>query len=154
MTLSTMSCRQADLEEAKSHEIEKLQSALQKMQENLEEAHAAIVNEKEAAKLAIEQAPPKIVEVPVIDNAKLEELTTQNKELEVQGLEILFRYKIHNLIIQIHQICLKEELSTFKQKAEDLENKLIEFQKQSDELSQETQEQASKVIQLQELVER
>lgn len=154
MTLSTMSCRQADLEEAKSHEIEKLQSALQKMQENLKEAHAAIVNEKEAAKLAIEQAPPKIVEVPVIDNAKLEELTTQNKELEVQGLEILFRYKIHNLIIQIHQICLKEELSTFKQKAEDLENKLIEFQKQSDELSQETQEQASKVIQLQELVER
>ncbi|PWZ46563.1 Myosin-12 [Zea mays] len=126
----------ADLEEAKSHEIEKLQSALQKMQENLKEAHAAIVNEKEAAKLAIEQAPPKIVEVPVIDNAKLEELTTQNKELE------------------IHQICLKEELSTFKQKAEDLENKLIEFQKQSDELSQETQEQASKVIQLQELVER
>ncbi|AQK72823.1 Myosin-10 [Zea mays] len=90
----------ADLEEAKSHEIEKLQSALQKMQENLKEAHAAIVNEKEAAKLAIEQAPPKIVEVPVIDNAKLEELTTQNKELE------------------------------------------------------ETQEQASKVIQLQELVER
>ncbi|XP_020404719.1 myosin-12 [Zea mays] len=119
----------ADLEEAKSHEIEKLQSALQKMQENLKEAHATIVNEKEAAKLAIEQAPPKIVEVPVIDNAKLEELTTQNKELE-------------------------EELSTFKQKAEDLENKLIEFQKQSDELSQETQEQASKVIQLQELVER
>lgn len=154
MTLSTMSCRQADLEEAKSHEIEKLQSALQKMQENLKEAHAAIVNEKEAAKLAIEQAPPKIVEVSVIDNAKLEELTTQNKELEVQALEILFRYKIHNLIIQIHQICLKEELSTFKQKAEDLENKLIEFQKQSDELSQETQEQASKVIQLQELVER
>lgn len=42
----------------------------------------------------------------------------------------------------------------FKQKAEDLENKLIEFQKQSDELSQETQEQASKVTQLQELVER
>ena len=81
-------------------------------------------------------------------------MTTQHKELEVQGLEILFRYKIHNLIIQIHQICLKEELSTFKQKAEDLENKLIEFQKQSDELSQETQEQASKVIQLQELVER
>uniref|UniRef100_A0A804M7R7 Uncharacterized protein n=1 Tax=Zea mays TaxID=4577 RepID=A0A804M7R7_MAIZE len=119
----------ADLEEAKSHEIEKLQSALQKMQENLEEAHAAIVNEKEAAKLAIEQAPPKIVEVSVIDNAKLEELTTQNKELE-------------------------DELSTFKQKAEDLENKLIEFQKQSDELSQETQEQASKVTQLQELVER
>ncbi|XP_066317454.1 myosin-12-like isoform X1 [Miscanthus floridulus] len=119
----------ADLEEAKGHEIEKLQSALQKLQENLEEAHAAVVKEKEAAKLAIEQAPPKIVEVPVVDNAKLEELTTQNKELE-------------------------DELSTFKQKAEDLENKLLELQKQSDELSQETHEQASKVAQLQELIER
>lgn len=44
---------------------------MQQMQEKLEEAHAAIVQEKEAAKLAIEQAPPKIVEVPVVDNAKL-----------------------------------------------------------------------------------
>jgi len=50
MSLSTMSCRQADLEEAKGHEIEKLQSALQKLQENLEEAHAAVAKEKEAAK--------------------------------------------------------------------------------------------------------
>lgn len=96
-----MSCWQADLEEAKGHEIERLQSALKKVQENLEEAHAAIVKEKEAAKLAIEQAPPKIVEVPVVDNAEVEELTTQNKELEVMLIKfhILFIYKIHNLIL-------------------------------------------------------
>lgn len=56
---------------------------MHQMQEKLEEAHAAIVQEKEAAKLAIEQAPPKIVEVPVVDNAKVEQLTSQNKELEV-----------------------------------------------------------------------
>jgi myosin V len=53
------------------------------MQEKLEEAHAAIVHEKEAAKLAIEQAPPKIVEVPIMDSAKVEQLASQNKELEV-----------------------------------------------------------------------
>ncbi|KAL6894082.1 hypothetical protein ACP4OV_008180 [Aristida adscensionis] len=118
-----------DLEEAKGHEITKLQSALQEMQEKLEEAHAAIVKEKEAAKLAIEEAPPKIVEVPVVDNAKVEELTSQNKELE-------------------------DELSTFKKKAQDLEDKLLELEKQSDEMSQETRERESKVNQLQEMIER
>jgi len=39
------------------------------MQEKIEEAHAAVLKEKEAAKLAIEQAPPKIVEVPVVDTS-------------------------------------------------------------------------------------
>ncbi|GJN23324.1 hypothetical protein PR202_gb10963 [Eleusine coracana subsp. coracana] len=118
-----------DVEEAKGHEIAKLQSALQQMQEKLKEARAAIVQEKEAAKLAIEQAPPKIVEVPVMDNAKVEQLTGQNKELE-------------------------DELSTFKRKAEDLEQKLLEVQKHSDELSQEAQERDSKISQLQEMIER
>ncbi|CAN6281403.1 unnamed protein product [Urochloa humidicola] len=118
-----------DLEEAKGQEIGKLQSALQEMQEKVEEAHAAIAKEKEAAKLAIEQAPPKIVEVPVVDNAKVEQLTIKNKELE-------------------------DELSTFKQKAEDLEEKLLKLQKRSDELSQETQERESKINQLQEMIER
>ncbi|CAL4927331.1 unnamed protein product [Urochloa decumbens] len=118
-----------DLEEAKGQEIGKLQSALQEMQGKIEEAHAEIVKEKEAAKLAIEQAPPKIVEVPVVDTAKVEQLTSKNKELE-------------------------DELSTFKQKAEDLEEKLLELQKRSDELSQETQERESKVHELQEMIER
>lgn len=118
-----------DLEVAKGQEITKLQSALQEMQEKLEEAHAAIINEKEAAKLAIEQAPPKIVEVPVVDNAKVELLTSQNEELET-------------------------ELGTFRTKAEDLEKKLFEVQKQSDELSRETQERDSKINELQEMIAR
>lgn len=53
------------------------------MQEKLDEAHAAIIHEKEAAKLAIEQAPPVIKEVPVVDETKLEVLRNQNEELEV-----------------------------------------------------------------------
>lgn len=74
---------QVDLEEAKGQEIAKLQSALHEMQGKLEEAHAAILHEKEEAKIAIEQAPPVIKEVPVVDNSKVEELTLQNEELEV-----------------------------------------------------------------------
>ncbi|ONM23546.1 Myosin-10 [Zea mays] len=107
----------ADLEEAKSHEIEKLQSALQKMQENLKEAHATIVNEKEAAKLAIEQAPPKIVEVPVIDNAKLEELTTQNKELEETQEQA-------SKVIQLQELVerLESKIATFESEIELLHN--------------------------------
>ncbi|VAI36661.1 unnamed protein product [Triticum turgidum subsp. durum] len=116
-----------DLEVAKGQEITKLQSALQEMQEKLEEAHAAIINEKESAKLAIEQAPPKIVEVPVVDNAKVELLTSQNEELET-------------------------ELGTFRTKAEDLEKKLFEIKKQSDELSREAQERDCKINELQEMI--
>lgn len=75
-----------DIEEAKGQEIAKLQNALQEMQTQLQEAHAAIIHEREAAKIAIEQAPPVIKEVPVIDNTKVEHLTNQNHELEVSAL--------------------------------------------------------------------
>uniref|UniRef100_A0A0E0P1A2 Myosin motor domain-containing protein n=1 Tax=Oryza rufipogon TaxID=4529 RepID=A0A0E0P1A2_ORYRU len=118
-----------DLEVAKGQEISNLKSVLQEMQEKLSEAHAAIEKEKEDAKLAIEQAPPKIVEVPVVDNAKVELLTSQNKELE-------------------------DELVTFRTKAEDLEKRLLEVQKESDELSREILEKDSKLNQLQEMIER
>lgn len=74
---------QIDLEEAKGQEIVKLQSALNEMQEKLDEAHAAVIHEREAAKLAIEQAPPVIKEVPVVDETKLEILRNHNEELEV-----------------------------------------------------------------------
>lgn len=58
------------------------------MQEKLDEAQTAIIQEKEAAKLAIEQAPPVIKEVPVVDNTQLELLSSQNNELEVSFLSI------------------------------------------------------------------
>lgn len=75
---------QIDLEEAKGQEIAKLQGSLQEMQEKLDEAELAIIKEREAAKLAIKQAPPVIKEVPVVDNTQLELLTNRNKELEVK----------------------------------------------------------------------
>ena len=75
---------QIDLEEAKGQEIAKLQASLQETQEKLGEAELAIIKEREAAKLAIEQAPPVIKEVPVVDSTQLELLTNRNKELEVK----------------------------------------------------------------------
>lgn len=55
------------------------------MQEQLDEAHSAIIHEREAAKIAIEQAPPVIKEVPIVDNTKVEQLTNHNQELEVKS---------------------------------------------------------------------
>ncbi|KAK3439717.1 hypothetical protein EUGRSUZ_B00072 [Eucalyptus grandis] len=82
-----------DLEETKRQEIEKLQNALDNMRSLLDEAHAAVIREKEAAKLAIEQAPPIIKEITVVDDSKLERLRNHNMELESELDEVRRRMK-------------------------------------------------------------
>lgn len=117
-----------DLEEAKGHEIARMQSSLQEMQEKLDEANVAIIKEKEAARIAISNAPPVIKEVPVVDNAKLELLTIRNKELE-------------------------DELVDFKTKAEEFEKRYCETQKQIEALIKESENSQAKISQLQEMIE-
>lgn len=95
---------QIDLEEAKGQEIAKLQTALQEMQGQLEEARAAIIHEKEAAKIAIEQAPPVIKEVPVVDTTKVEQLTNENNKLEVNSSNFVESILISMLEEQNHNI--------------------------------------------------
>ncbi|KAL9368088.1 hypothetical protein Peur_039287 [Populus x canadensis] len=118
-----------DLEEAKGQEIVELQSSLHEMQGQLDEAHAAIIREKEEAKLAIEQAPPVIKEVPVVDNTKLELLKNQNDELE-------------------------NELSELKKKMEEFENKCSELEKESKARTKEAEESHLKTMTLQDTIER
>ncbi|GAB2218803.1 hypothetical protein Drorol1_Dr00002035 [Drosera rotundifolia] len=73
-----------DLEEAKAQEISKLQSSLQSMQTKIDEANALVVKEREAAKKAIEEAPPVIKETQVFveDTKKVDSLRE-----EVEGLK-------------------------------------------------------------------
>ncbi|WOL20658.1 Myosin-J heavy chain [Canna indica] len=118
-----------DLEEAKGQEIAKLQSALQEMQEKLDEAHEAMTNEIEGARIAIEQAPPITKEVSVEENSMLELLATRNKELE-------------------------DELSKFKSKAEEFEERYIKVQKQVEELQKGTEESNSKISELQDMIQK
>ncbi|GMY22238.1 myosin-12-like [Fagus crenata] len=118
-----------DLEEAKGQEIAKLQNALHEMQGQLDEAHAAIIHEKEAAKLAIEEAPPVIKEVPVVDNTKLELLRNHNEELE-------------------------GELRELKKKIEEFEEKYSEAEKESKTRLKEAEEAQLKATLLQETIER
>ncbi|XP_059651763.1 myosin-12 [Cornus florida] len=118
-----------DLEEAKGQEIAKLQNALHEMQAQLDDAHAAIIHEKEAAKIAIEQAPPVIKEVPVVDNTKLELLTNHNEELE-------------------------GEISELKKRVEEFEQKYTEVQNESTARLKEVEESQQRALQLQETIER
>ncbi|CDP07639.1 unnamed protein product [Coffea canephora] len=118
-----------DLEEAKGLEITKLQNTLQEMQAQLDEAHAAIIREKEAAKIAIEQAPPVIKEVPVVDNSKVEVLTDQNKELQ-------------------------EEIAELNKRVAEFEQTYSEVQKESQARLREAEESQLRVLQLQETIGR
>ncbi|KAG4947683.1 hypothetical protein JHK87_043690 [Glycine soja] len=118
-----------DLEEAKGQEIAKLQNALQEMKAQLDEAHAAIIHEREAAKIAIEQAPPVIKEVPVVDETKLELLTNKNEELETEVEE------------------LKKKIKEFEESYSEIEN-------ENQARLKEAEEAQLKATQLQETIER
>ncbi|XP_023639567.1 myosin-12 isoform X2 [Capsella rubella] len=121
--------QKVDLEEAKAQEIAKLQNNLIELQEKLDEAYTAIIQEKEAAKLAIEQAPPVIKEVPVVDNTQLEILNSQNNELEA-------------------------EVTKLKGTIEEFEAKCSALERDSKANLTEAEDAKSKAIQLQEIIDR
>lgn len=76
---------QTDLEEAKAQEITKLQNSLQSMQIKIDETSELLVKEREAARKAIEEAPPVIKEKQVIveDTKKIDSLTAEVESLKV-----------------------------------------------------------------------
>ncbi|XP_022991846.1 myosin-12 isoform X1 [Cucurbita maxima] len=118
-----------DVEEAKGQEVAKLLSTLEEMQGQLNEANAAIIREREAAKLAIEQAPPVIKEVPVVDETKLEMLRNHNEELEW-------------------------EVGELKKKIDEFEVKYGEVEMESKARLKEAEEAQLNSLQLQESIER
>ena len=73
---------QADIEEAKTQENAKLQSAFQEMQLQFKETKELLAKEREAAQKASEVAPI-IQEVPVIDHEMISKLTAENEQLKV-----------------------------------------------------------------------
>lgn len=79
---------QTDLEEAKAQEMIKFQTSLEAMQKKVDEANALAVKEREAAKKAIEEAPPVVKEVPVYveDTKKVEFMTEEINSLKVRIL--------------------------------------------------------------------
>ncbi|XP_058085252.1 myosin-17-like isoform X2 [Magnolia sinica] len=84
-----------DLEEAKVQETAKLQDALHAMQLQVEEANSMLIKEREAARKAIEEAPPVIKETPVLiqDTEKIDSLTAEVENLK--ALLLIERQKTH-----------------------------------------------------------
>lgn len=66
------------------------------MQKKLDEANATIIKEKEAARKAIEEAPPVVQEKEVIveDTKRIESLTAEIKNLKVVYSDKVFPYFI------------------------------------------------------------
>lgn len=75
------------MEEEKAQEIAKLQDTLHAMQIQVEEANARVIQEREAAQKAIEEAPPVIKETPVVvqDTGKIDSLTAEVESLKVSS---------------------------------------------------------------------
>ncbi|KAJ6854645.1 hypothetical protein NC651_039557 [Populus alba x Populus x berolinensis] len=120
-----------DLEEARAQEAVKFHNSLEEMKIKIEEANALIVKEREAAKNAINEAPPVIKETQVLveDTKKIDSLTE-----EVENLKVT--------------------LDSEKQRADDTQNKYSEVQEISEERRVKLEETEKKVQQLQESLQR
>ncbi|KAL9685470.1 hypothetical protein QQ045_022920 [Rhodiola kirilowii] len=71
----------ADMEEAKTQENAKLQTALQEMQLQFKETEALLIKEREAAKV-LPEAVPVIKEIAVVDHDLLSKLNDENEKLK------------------------------------------------------------------------
>lgn len=119
-----------ELEETKAQEIAKLQEALHSLQIQLEDANARVIKEREAARKAIEEAPPVIKETPVMvqDTAKIEALTA-----EVENLKAMLLSE-KQAAEEAKKACADAEM-----KSTDLAKKLEEAESKADQLQDSTQ---------------
>lgn len=76
---------QTDLEEAKAQETAKLKNTVETLRKKVDETNELLVKEKEAARKAIEEAPPVIKEKEVFvqDTKQIESLTAELDNLKV-----------------------------------------------------------------------
>ena len=71
------------------------------MRLQVEEANAAVIREREAARKAIEEAPPVIKETPVLveDTEKINSLTS-----EVEALKVCFFFLTYRIVLHMFTI--------------------------------------------------
>ncbi|XP_038713709.1 myosin-6 [Tripterygium wilfordii] len=112
----------ADLEEAKTQENAKLQSALHEMQLQFKETKSMLMKEREDAKRAAEKAPV-IQEVRVADDELVDKLTSENEKL-------------------------KTLVNSLEKKIDETEKKFEETSKISEERLKQALEAESKIVQL------
>ncbi|RYR67512.1 hypothetical protein Ahy_A03g013913 isoform B [Arachis hypogaea] len=120
-----------DLEEEKAQDIAKLKDAVRSMQIQVEEANAMVLKEREAARKAIEEAPPVIKETPVIIQDTL---------------------KMNSLIAEVSK--LKESLLLERKDKEEARKAQSEAETRNIELVKKVDDYQGKVVQLQEMIQR
>ncbi|KAL8258997.1 hypothetical protein R6Q59_026950 [Mikania micrantha] len=112
----------SDLEEAKTQENAKLQSALQDMQLQFKETKELLMKEREITKKAVETVPV-IQEVPVLDHELTDKLASENEKL-------------------------KALVNSLEKKIDDAEKKYEESNKLSEERLKQALDAETKIIQL------
>ncbi|PHU13460.1 Myosin-14 [Capsicum chinense] len=112
----------ADMEEAKTQENAKLQSALQEVQLQFKETKEMLVKERENAKMAAEKIPI-IQEVPVVDHEMMNKLSIENEKL-------------------------KALVSSLEQKIDETEKRYVEASKLSEERLRQVMDAESTIIEL------
>ncbi|CAN6975453.1 unnamed protein product, partial [Brassica oleracea var. botrytis] len=163
--------QQTDLEEAKAQEFAKQQEALQAMWFQVEEGNAAVIREREAARKAIEEAPPVIKETPVLveDTEKINSLAS-----EVEALKASLQYErkaaedlrkafseaearnselateLENATRKADQLHESASLQSERQAAEDLRKAFSEAEARNSELATELENATRKADQLHE----
>ncbi|KAG9447665.1 hypothetical protein H6P81_013793 [Aristolochia fimbriata] len=111
-----------DMEEAKTQENAKLQSALQEMQVQFKETKDLLIKEREASKTAAEIVPV-IQEVPVVDTSMLDKLTSENEKLKAMVTSLEKKIDETEKKFEETQRISEERLK----QAEDAENKIIQL---------------------------
>ena len=77
------------MEEAKASEAQKFQNALEALQKKLDEANATFLKEKEeAARKALEEAPPVIKEKVLVEHTK----KVESMQAEINELKVMYLY--------------------------------------------------------------
>ncbi|KAK6785921.1 hypothetical protein RDI58_014446 [Solanum bulbocastanum] len=118
----------ADMEEAKTQENAKLQSALQEVQLQFKETKEMLVKECETAKRAAEEVPI-MQEVPVVDHEMMNKLSVENEKL-------------------------KSLVSSLEQKIDETEKKYEETSKLSEERLRQVLDAESIIVQLKTTMQR
>ncbi|XP_024022505.1 myosin-17 [Morus notabilis] len=128
-----------DFEEAKSQEIAKLEDILRAMQLQVEKENSIVIKEREAARKAIEEAPPIVKETQVMvqDTVKVDSLTA-----EVGRLKALLESKTQKTK-EPNEVSVVE-----RAKNEELTRKLEAAEKKVDQLQDSVQRLEEKVSNL------
>lgn len=133
-----------DLEEAKAQEFAKLQDALHAMQVQVEEAKSMVVKEREAARKAIEEAPPVIKGTPVMvqDTEKINSLSAEVEKLRAQLLsetQIADNEKQAYVVAQATNEQLTKKLEDAEKKVDQLQDSVQRLEDKVSNLESENQ---------------